>query len=204
MLANRYEEAELDAGAPLLIQRTDRAPLGGLLLVIAMLWLAAAIDGLVGGAPAFIAGLGNSGAYVAGALGAALAVIALDWMVRGRTVAIGRGMVAVTARSLLGGHAWREPLANYRKIRADREQRPHRYGALSWYVVRLCHPEAGKRIELARAKDPALIEQRARAYARRLGLPLSWHWGDETARHGLKRRREVAGASAAGKPLSAG
>jgi hypothetical protein len=165
-----YAGAEVDAGAPLLFRRAERAPLGGLLLVIAMLWLAAAIGGFVGGHPAIIPGLGSSGAYVAGGLGAALAVIALDWLVRGRTITIARGTVAVTERSLLGGHAWREPLANYREIRACGEQRPHRYGTRSWYVVRLCHPEPGKTVELARAKDPALIERRAQDYAARCGL----------------------------------
>jgi hypothetical protein len=158
MPASGYDEAEVHAGATLLIQRADRAPLGGLLLVIAVPWLATAIRGLVGGHPAIVPGLGSSGAYIAGALGAALAVIALDWMVRGRVVAIGSDTVVVTVWSLLGRHAWREPLANFREIRAEREHRPHRYGGLSWYVVRLCHPEPGKAIELARAKDPTLID----------------------------------------------
>jgi hypothetical protein len=202
MPASGYQRAEVDA-APLLIRRADRAPLGQLLLAIAILWLAAALAGFVSGDLAIIPGLGSSGAYVAGALGAAFAAIALDWLVRGRTVAIGRGTVAVAARSLLGGHAWREPLANYREIRAFREQRPHRYGVRSWYVVRLWHPEPGKAVELMRAKDPALIERRARDYAGRLGLPLRWHRDEATARHGAERRRDIAAASGAGKPLSA-
>ena len=201
MPISEYTRAE-DA-APLLIRRADRAPLGGLLLAIAIVWLAAAIRGFMDGQLTIIPGLGSSGAYVAGALGAALAVIALDWMVRGRTVAIGRGTVAVAARSLLGGHAWREPLPNYSEIGAYQEQRPHRYGARSWYVVRLCHPELGKAIELARAKDPARIERRARDYAERLGLPLRWHLDEVTVRCGTERPGIIAAASGAGKPLSA-
>ena len=201
MPASGYTRAE-DA-APLLIRRADRAPLGGLLLAIAILWLAAAIRGFLDGQLTIIPGLGSSGPYVAGALGAALAVIALDWMVRGRTVAIGRGTVAVAARSLLGGHAWREPLANYREIRACREQRPHRYGARSWYVVRLWHPDAGKIVELMRAKDPARIERRARDYAERLGLPLRGHLDEVTVRCGTERPSNIGAASGAGKPLSA-
>jgi hypothetical protein len=51
----------------------------------------------------------------------------------------------------------------------------------SWYVVRLCHPEPAKAIELARAKDPALIEQYARDSAQRLGLPLSLQHYEPTA-----------------------
>jgi hypothetical protein len=206
MPASAYAEAERDGGAPLLIRRTDRAPLGGLLLVIAMLWLAAAISGFVGGDLTIIPGLGAAGAYLAGALGVAFAVIAVDWMVRGRTVVIRRGTVAVTDRALLGGSSWREPLANYREIRACREQRSHCSGVRSWYLVRLWHPQPAKAVELARAKDPARIEQRAREYAQRLGLPLSWQWNESTARvaHDAERRSELAGAGVAGKSLSAG
>jgi hypothetical protein len=206
MPASAYAEAERDGGAPLLIRRTDRAPLGGLLLVIAMLWLAAAISGFVDGDLTIIPGLGAAGAYLAGALGVAFAVIAVDWMVRGRTVVIRRGTVAVTDRALLGGSSWREPLANYREIRACREQRSHCSGVRSWYLVRLWHPQPAKAVELARANDPARIEQRAREYAQRLGLPLSWQWNESTARvaHDAERRSELAGAGVAGKSLSAG
>ena len=155
--------------ALLRIRRAARAPLGALLLVIAVLWLWAAIHGIVAGDSAIIPGLGAGGAYLVGALGAALALLALDWIVRGRTVVISHGTVAVTDRSLRGGRAWREPLANYTEIRAYRELRTHRAGVRSWYVVRLWHPEPAKAIELARAKDPALIERRARDWAGRLG-----------------------------------
>jgi hypothetical protein len=195
MPAQGYARAEMQAAAPLMIRRADRAPLGALLLVIATLWLAAAISGWVGGKAAIIPGFGSSGAYFAGALGAALAVIALTWMVRGRIVVIGRGTVAVTVWSLLGRHAWHEPLANYREIRVDREQRPHRYGARSWYVVRLWHPEPGKTIELARAKDAALIERRAREHAGRCGLPLSWRGDQAKPAHGGERAHPIAAPS---------
>ena len=203
MPASGYGGPEAGAEPPLLIRRADRAPLGGLLLAIASLWLAAALDGLAGGDPAIVPGLGGVGAYLAGALGAAFALIALDWMVRGRSVTIDRVAVAVTERSLLGVYSWREPLSNYREIRAVRERRPHRYDARSWYVVRLCHADRGKAIELARAKDPALIERRARDYAERLGLPLCWDGDEVTASHGAERPGDVGAASAAGQPLSA-
>jgi hypothetical protein len=163
-----------------LIRRAARAPLGVLLLVIAVLWLGEAIHALLAADSAIVPGLGAGGAYLVGALGVALAVLALDWMVRGRTVVISQGAVAVTDGSLRGGRAWREPLANYREIRAYRELRTHRAGVRSWYVVRLWHPEPAKAIELARAKDPALIEWRARDWARRLGLPLSWQQDEST------------------------
>jgi hypothetical protein len=101
-------------------------------------------------------------------------VLAVDWLVGGRTVVISHGMVLVAARSLRGRRAWREPLAGYAGIRALREFRPHCTGVRTWYVVRLLHQEPAKALELARAKDPALIEWYARDWARRLGVPLSW------------------------------
>jgi hypothetical protein len=158
---------------PLVIRRTERAPLGALLLVLAGLWLGAAIDGLFAGSAVVVPGLGSFGAYLAGALGAALGVLALDWLVGGRTVVISHGMVRVAERSLRGRRAWREPLAGYAGIRALRERRAHRAGSRTWYVVRLWHQEPAKALELARAKDPALIEGHARDWARRLGMPLS-------------------------------
>ena len=72
-----------------LIRSAALAPLGVLLLVIAVLWLGAAIHGLVAGNSAIVPGLGAGGAYLVGALGGvALALLALDWIVRGRTVVI--------------------------------------------------------------------------------------------------------------------
>jgi hypothetical protein len=160
--------------APFVIRRHERAPLGALLLVLATLWLKAAIDGLLAGNPAVVPGLGSFGAYLAGALGAALGLLALDWLVGGRTVIISHGMVRVAERSLRGRCAWREPLAGYAGICALREHRAHRAGSRTWYVVRLGHREPAKALELARAKDPALIERCARDWACRLGMPLSW------------------------------
>ena len=195
------------ADTPLLrIRRAERAPLGMLLLLIAVLWLGAAIHELVAGDSVIVPGFGAVGAYPVGAVGVALALLALDWMVRGRTVVISQGAVAVTDRSLRGSRAWREPLANYGELRAYRELRTHRAGVRSWYVVRLWHPEPAKAVELARAKDPALIEQHARDWARRLGLPLSREQyepaGAATGR--AERRSEMGAAVLAGKPLSTG
>ena len=130
--------------------------------------------GSLGGSPAVIPGLGAAGAYWAAGVGAALALLAVHLMLRRQTVVMTRGALVVTERSLLPARTWREPLSSYREIRCQVEQRPHRYGRRSWYVVRLWHPEPGKRVELARARDAAAIEERARDCARRLGLPLVW------------------------------
>lgn len=215
MSASAHAGREADAtSAPLLIRRPGHAALGALILAVASLWLAAAIRAALAGSPAIVPGLGSSGAYWAGAVGAALAVLALHWILRRQTVVVDRGALFVTERSLLGGHAWGEPLANYREIRGHVEQRPHRYGRRSWYVVQLWHPEPAKRVELARARDPAAIEARARDCARRFGLPLVWeppqstmveragaHAADHHARDEF--RDEIAAAAGAGEPVSA-
>jgi hypothetical protein len=200
--------------ASLPIRRRGHAVLGALLLVVASLWLAAGIRGSVGGSPAVIPGLGASGAYWAAGVGAALALLAVHWMLRRQTVVMNRGALVVTERSLLPARTWREPLSSYREIRCQVEQRPHRYGRRTWYVLRLWHPEPGKRVELARARDAAAIEERARDCARRLGLPLVWeqrpsivadqaslHGADHRGRDGV--RAEVAAAPGAGGSLSA-
>jgi hypothetical protein len=160
--------------ASLSIRRRGHAALGALLLVIASLWLAAGIRGNLGGGPAVIPGLGDAGAYWAAGVGAALALLALHWMLRRQTVVMTRGTLVVSERSLLRRRTWREPLSSYREIRCRVEQQPHRYGRRSWYVVRLWHPEPAKTVELARARDQVAIEERARDCARLLGLPVVW------------------------------
>jgi hypothetical protein len=194
------------SAAPLVIRRNVRAPLGALLLLIALLWLGAALRGLLAGDGAIVPGLGSAGAWLAGAVGSALALLALDWLVRGRTVAISGGTVAVTDQSLLGRRAWREPLADYQAIHVHRELRSHRAGVRTWYAVRLSHPEPAKALELARAKDPARIERRAQNLAQRLGLPLSSQPYETPAaeKPAVVPRREIARASVAGEPVSTG
>lgn len=215
MSALGYAKPGVEAtSAPLLIRRPGNASLGALVLAVACLWIAAAIRSALAGNPAVVPGLGSSGAYWAGTVGAALAVLGLHWIMRRQTLVIERGALVVTARSLLGGHTWCEPLAHYPEIRGHVEQRPHRYGRRSWYVMQLWHPEPAKRIELARARDPAAIEALARDYARRLGLPLAWEQtqstlADQAGRHAADRRAqggsrdEVAAAAVPGRSLSA-
>lgn len=215
MAASGHAEPDEDVTlASIPIRRPGHAALGALLMVVASLWLAAAIRGSLTGSPAIIAGLGSFGAYLAAAVGVALAVLAAHWMLRRQTVVLKRGALLVTERSLLRGRTWREPLSSYREIRCQVEQRPHRYGRRSWYVVRLWHPEPGKRVELASASDPAALEKRARDCARRLGLPLVWEqWpsipADQAEVHGADHHRragvreEIAAAPGPGRSLSA-
>jgi hypothetical protein len=78
--------ASVDTGlaadtALLRIRRAARAPLGALLLVIAVLWLGAAIHGFVASDSAIVPGLGAGGTYLVGVLGVALALLALTgWL----------------------------------------------------------------------------------------------------------------------------
>jgi hypothetical protein len=160
--------------ASLPIRSPGHPALAALLLVLASVWLAAGIRGALSGDPVVIPGLGASGAYWAAAVGVALALLTVLLLLRRRTVTVAGGALVVTARSLLRSRTWEEPLSSYGEVRCDVEQQPHRYGRRSWYVVRLWHPEPRKRVELARARDPAAIEERARECARRLGLPLVW------------------------------
>jgi hypothetical protein len=200
--------------ASLPIRSPGHAALAALLLVLASVWLAAAIRGGLGGDLAIIPGLGASGAYWAAAVGVALALLALHLMLRRQTVVMTRDALVVSERSLLRSRTWREPISSYREIRCAVEQQPHRYGQRSWYVVRLWHPEPGKRIELARARDPEAIEERARDCARRLGLPLVWqqrpsfmvdqdgvHGADHHGRSGIAG--EVAAGAGPGRSVSA-
>lgn len=215
MSALGYAKPGVEATAvPLLIRRSGNADLGALVLAVACLWIAAAIRGALAGNPAVVPGLGSSGAYWAGAVGAALALLGLHCIVRRQTLMIERGTLLVTARSFLGGHTWCEPLAHYPEIRGHVEQRPHRYGWRTWHVVQLWHPEPAKRVELARARDPAALEARARDFGRRFGLPLVWerprstivspagvHAADHHAQGGS--RDEITAAAVPGHPLSA-
>jgi hypothetical protein len=187
--------------------------LAALLLVLASVWLTAGIRGLFSN-QAIIPGLAASGAYWAAAGGVALALLALHLMRHRQTVVMISGAIVVTERSLLRSRTWREPLSSYREIRCDVEQQPHRYGRRSWYVVRLWHLDPGTRVELARARDPAAIEERAHDCARRLGLPLVWQQGpssmvDQAGVHGASRvgrggaGGEVAAAAGPGHTVSA-
>lgn len=215
MAASRQARGDADVNlATILVRRPGTTILGPLLLIIASLWLAAAIRGSLSGSPAVIPGLGSFGPYLAAAVGIALALLAAHWVLGSHKVALIGGELVVSERSLLRRRTWCEPFASYREIRCAIERRQHRYGRRSWYVARLWHPEPAKRIELVRARDPAAIGARARDCARRLGLPLVWEQcpsnvmdrdgvraADQGAQGGF--RDEVAAAAGTGRSLSA-
>jgi hypothetical protein len=174
------------------VVRYTAQSLGWILLAIASLWLAIPLWGLLTAAAAIVPGLGSAGAYCAGAVGVALALIAWHWIVRREVVVVHRGVVAVTRRGLFGGHAWREPLANYREIHARLEEQPHRYGLRRWHVIELWHPEPAKTIELARTRDPGAGSEQGEVWAGRLALPLRWQPHEHPARSEQEVRNEDA------------
>jgi hypothetical protein len=158
--------------APITIRCRRQVLLGGFLLTIAGLWIAVPLKALLVDASAGVPGLGVLGALGATMIGAALALLALSWIVRCRVWVIEQGLIRMTERRLTGVRAWEESLARYRGVSCRYERRSNRYGARSWYVVEAGHPEPAKTVELARSNDPHLIELCAETWARRLGLPL--------------------------------
>jgi hypothetical protein len=204
MSASGHTEPKADGGsARIVVRRTAQAGLGWILLAIAGLWLAGPMRGLWTGEAAIVPGLGGSGAWWTGAVGVGLAVIAVHWIVRRRTVVVDRGAVEATCRSLLGRHRWREPLANYRELRARHEEQPHRYGPRRWLVIELWHPEPAKTVELARTRDPRAGAAHAQAWARRLALPVRWQPHAHPARSGHEASDAVGAETAPGQALPA-
>jgi hypothetical protein len=160
------------ASAPITIRRRRQAPVGGFLLVVAGVWIAVPLRRLLLEISAAVPGPGVAGAIGAFVIGVALALLALSWIVRCELWVIDQGLVRMSDRRLRGTRFWADSLARYRGVRHRREQRSHRYGSRSWYVVEAWHPEPAKTIELARSKDPRLVGREAKIWARRLALPL--------------------------------
>jgi hypothetical protein len=190
------------AAAALTIRRRRQAPLGGLLLGIASVWLAVPLKGLLLDASAGMPGLGVPGAVCAVMIGAALALLALSWIWHCETLVIDQGLVRMTERRLGGTRTWEEPLARYRGVRQRCEELPHRHGARTWYLVEAWHPEPARTVELARGKDPRLIGQCAKVWAGRLALPLcEEHQGP--ARSEEPTRDDASASAASARPLPA-
>src|SRR5919106_111458 len=152
------------ASSRIVVRQMPQAGLRCILLAIASLWLAVPTCRLLAGETTEVPGLGSSGVYWAGAVGVGLAVVALHRMVRRKTIVVEGGGVRVASRSLLGGHAWREPLASYSGIRARRMERPPRYGPRRWHVIELWHPDPAKTVELARTRDPCAGAEQAEVW----------------------------------------
>ena len=109
------------AAAPITIRRRREAPLGGLLLAIAGLWIAVALRSLLLDPSAAVPELGVPGAIVAILIGAALALLAMSWIVRCQVLVIDRGLVRMTDQRLSGNRVWEEALARYHGVRQRRE-----------------------------------------------------------------------------------
>jgi hypothetical protein len=202
--AHSRSEPTADAGSgPIIIHRRRQALLGALVLVIASAWCAVPIRGLLVGAPEVVPGLGAIGAAGALAIGVALALLALSWVVRLEVVTIDRGSVGITERRLSGARAWHEPLKSYRGMRQRMERQPHRYGTRHWHVIELWHPEAEKTVELHRTKDARAAEQCTQAWARRLALPVCQPLDEPAARSKLDAGQDVAATTGSPRALPA-
>jgi hypothetical protein len=187
MRASAHSQVEQVAdvsATPITIRHRRGALLGGLLLAIAGVWLAACLGALHAGALEALPGTGMAGAVCAFAIGSVLALIGLEWIARCQVVVLDQGRLRVLERRLTGERVFEESLARYHGLRLRREQLPHRYGRRSWYVVEAWHGEPAKTIELARSKDPHLVEQWAEDWARRLALPLCQEPDERHARAG--------------------
>jgi hypothetical protein len=171
--AHSRVEPRADADPPqIAIRSRGPALLGGFLLIIAGVWIGVPVRGLLVGVPEVVPGLGAAGAGIALLIGAALALVAVSWMLQRRVVAIEGDLVTMTDRRLLGTRTWREPLSGYRGVRLRDESRPHRYGARHCHVIELWHPKPARTVELDRIREPRLADRQAEVWARRFGLPL--------------------------------
>jgi hypothetical protein len=191
------------ASAPITIRQRPRALLGGLLLAIASVWLAASLGALRAGGLEALFGPGPAGAIGTFAIGAVLALAGLGWIGRCRTVVLDQGRLRATERGLTGGRVLEESLARYHGLRVRRQQLPHRYGRRSWYVLEAWHREPAKTVELARSKDPRLAEQWAEDWARRLGLPLCHEPEERHARADASLRDRPSAEAASDQPMPA-
>jgi hypothetical protein len=206
MRASVHSQAEQvadEAAATITIRRRRDALLGGFLLAIAGLWIAVPLRGLLLDPSAAGPDLGVPGAIVSILVGAALAMLAVSWIVRCQVLVIDQGLVRMTDRRLTGLRVWEESLARYRGVRLRHERLPHRYGSRSCYIIEIWHPEPAKTVELERSKDPRLIERGAEVWARRLALPLYQEPYERPARSQKRARDRIAEEAAPGGPLPA-
>jgi hypothetical protein len=191
------------AAATITIGRRREALLGGFLLAIAGLWVAVPLRGLLLDTSAAMPHPGVAGTIAPVLVGAALAMLAVSWILRCQVLVMDRSLVRMTDRQLNGLRIWEESLARYRGVRLRHERLPHRYGSRSHYVIEIWHPEPAKTVELERSKDRRLMERGAEVWAGRLALPL-WQEPDQPPARSQKRARDqLAEDAAPGGPLPA-
>jgi hypothetical protein len=191
------------AAATITVRRRRDALLGGFLLAIAGFWIALPFRGLLLDASAAMPHSGGPGTIVPVLVGAALAILAVSWIVRCQVLVIDQGLVRMTDRRLTGLRVWEESLARYRGVRLRHERLPHRYGSRSCYVIEMWHPEPAKTVELERSKDPRLMERGAEVWARHLALPLCQEPYQRPGRSQKRARDQIAEEAAPGGPLPA-
>jgi hypothetical protein len=172
-------EWRVDPGhRPTIAQRRDSRPVGGLILAIAVAWLAVAARDLAAGGSA-IAGLGMAGGYLSLAIGTALALWGCRVLMRQQTIRIDHDGVHVRLKQLFWITSWSEPLAHYRGV-VWRSVPIRRHGA--WRTVQLIdlwHQDPDRTVTLFSSTDDRAAEEFWRAWAGELGLaPIRWHPAD--------------------------
>jgi hypothetical protein len=206
MRASVHSQAEpiADAAAAMVtIGRRRDALLGGVLLAIAGLWIAVPLKGLLLDTSAAMPHPDVPGTIAPVLVGAALAMLAVSWILRCQVLVIDQGMVRMTDRRLTGLRVWENSLARYRGVRLRHERLPHRYGSRSCYAIEMWHPEPAKTVELERSKDPRLMERGAKVWARRLALPLLQEPDQPPARSQKRPRDQIAEKATSGGPVPA-
>ncbi len=172
-------EWRVDPGdRPTIAERRDSRPVGALILVIAVAWLAVAGRDLAAGGRV-IAGLGIAGGYLSLAIGAALALWGCRVLMRCQTIRIDCDGVHVRLEQLFWITSWSAPLAQYRGV-VWRSVPIRRHGARQTvHLIDLWHQDPDRTVTLFSSADDRAAEDFWRAWAGELGLtPIRWRPSD--------------------------
>jgi hypothetical protein len=154
--------------------RRDGQPLGALVLVIGVVWLAVALRDVTAGGST-IAGFGVAAAWVSLAIGAALALWGCRILVRRQSIRIGDHDIQVRVRHLLGETSWHESLRHYGGVVWRSEPIRRRGVRQIVHLVELWHEDPSRTVTLLSSTAEQVAADAWQGWARRLGLaPIRW------------------------------